>query len=78
MNDSLRIQKIENGYIISGYCDGEEDTMYFDELSKAPSMIARLLKIKGKSRDEISRMTKVSKTTEKKDDKTLVKLKITT
>ncbi|MBP9694608.1 MAG: hypothetical protein KBE16_07875 [Alphaproteobacteria bacterium] len=77
MPDHVMIDKIDNGFLISTCCCDEPQKLYFDGLSQAPSLIAKMLGIKGKSREELSRMTKVEKTEEKQGKKTLVKMKIT-
>lgn len=77
MPDHVMITKIDNGFLIETCCCDDKQKLYFDGLAKAPALIGRMLGLKGKSRDEISRMSKVEKEEESKEGKTYVKMKIT-
>ena len=57
---SVHIDKIDNGFVVKT-CGpmGEEQAIFMKNLMSAPSVIARIMGIKDKSGEEISKTTKV-------------------
>lgn len=63
-NKNVSIRKIENGYVIEAYCEGEQQAEYFKKLSKVKSILERWFGEKNKSGEELRDMKR--ETTEEK------------
>lgn len=69
----VTIDKIDNGYVIEACGASEEECLFIKNLSKAPSVIARMFGIKKETRDMISNGTNI----EESSGKNTLKIKIT-
>ncbi len=74
----VSVKKIDNGYVIESCCCSKEQAEFIKNLSKAPSVIARMFKIKKEDRKSIEDNTKVeNEEGDEKEGKVSLKVKIT-
>ena len=75
--DHLVIKKIDNGFVIEACCTDEAQSLFVKNLTKAPSVIARMFKIDDEDRRFIEDSTKIEQSETEEDGKIKLKIKMT-
>lgn len=68
MSESITVKKIDNGYVIEAWCEGESQAEYVKNISKIPSVMKRMFGIKDdkKTPEDYDNMTKNREVKEEK------------
>lgn len=66
---AVHVEKIDNGFIVKTCGYGKEETKFVKDLASTPTIMARLLGVKGeKNADQLSKMTKVEEVEEEEEE----------